>query len=263
MLAVISPAKKLDETPLARPLPSTTMALERDSRILLRTARARSQAELKDLMGISDALAALNHERFQVMSDTFTEDNAHQAATLFAGDTYAGLDARSLEPADLEWAQDHLVILSGLYGALRPLDLIQPYRLEMGTRLQTRRGSSLYDFWGDRITKVLNERTADHADRSIVNLASNEYFKAVQPKQLAGPVIEVRFLEIKPHKTQMISFLAKKARGAMARWIIENRVERAQDLRGFDQDRYRLDADQSTSDTLVFSREFISAADRR
>jgi len=254
MLAVVSPAKKLDSATLGRSLPHTQPSLLGEAEILVRQAKRLKPAALQALMGISENLAALNHDRFQQFNTPFTIENAKPAALIFNGDTYMGLDAPTLSSEDLTWAQDHIAILSGLYGILRPLDLIQPYRLEMGTRMKTRRGTNLYDFWGDRITKQIKERLAEHEDQTVVNLASIEYFKSVKPNALAGAVITPSFKEMRDGKPKMISFLAKKARGMMARHIIDGRIDRPEGLKDFVTEGYRFDAASSTETTWSFIR---------
>jgi len=254
MLAVVSPAKKLDTTTLERTLPFTQPSLLNDTEILVQQAKRLKPAALQTLMGISENLASLNHDRFQQFSTPFTEQNAKPAALIFNGDTYTGLDAPTLSSEDLAWAQDHVAILSGLYGILRPLDLIQPYRLEMGTRMKTRRGANLYEFWGDRITKQIKERLADHEDQTIVNLASIEYFKSVKPNALSGSVITPSFKEMRDGKLKMISFMAKRARGMMARHIIDGRIDRPEGLKDFQTDGYRFDAATSSDTTWSFIR---------
>ena len=252
MLIVLSPAKRLDFTEADPALPATDRRFMEDTASLSKTARARTVAELRRLMGISDDLARLNRERFQA----FEPESADgvQAAFAFAGDVYEGLRARDLDPAGLAFAQDHLRILSGLYGLLRPLDRIQPYRLEMGTRLKTRRGSSLYDFWGDRISKCLNADAAGQSDPTLVNLASQEYFGAVDAKALTLPVVTPNFYEDKDGDRRIISFFAKRARGTMARFAIDQRIEKAEDLKAFDRDGYRFDKAASTATEWIFIR---------
>ena len=253
MLIVLSPAKRLDFTEADPALPATERRFREDTASLAKTARARTVAELRRLMNISDDLARLNRERFQAFDAESTD--GVQAAFAFAGDVYEGLRARELNAADLAWAQDHLRILSGLYGLLRPLDRIQPYRLEMGTRLKTRRGSSLYDFWGDRISKQLNADAEGQADPTLVNLASQEYFGAVDARALKLPVITPHFRESKNGESRIISFFAKKARGGMARFAIDERIEKAEDLKAFDRDGYRFDKASSTEADWIFTRE--------
>ena len=253
MLIVLSPAKRLDFSETDPALPATTPRLVEDTASLARTAKRQTKADLRRLMGISDDLARLNQERFKAFDPAATDDSV-QAAMAFAGDVYQGLDARSLDAAGLAFAQDHLRILSGLYGLLRPLDRIQPYRLEMGTRLKTRRGSSLYDFWGDRISRQLNADAEGHAHPVLVNLASQEYFGAVDAKALKLPVVTPQFREHKDGESRIISFFAKKARGAMARFAIDERIDRPEDLKAFDRDGYRFDKTASGVTDWIFIR---------
>lgn len=252
MLIVLSPAKRLDFTEADPALPASARRFLEDTASLSRTARARTVAELRSLMSISEDLARLNRERFQA----FQPDSLDgvQAAFAFAGDVYEGLQARTLDAAGLDYAQDHVRILSGLYGLLRPLDRIQPYRLEMGTRLKTRRGSSLYDFWGDRLSKQLNADADGQKDPTLVNLASQEYFGAVDARALKLPVVTPNFYEEKDGQRRIISFFAKRARGTMARFAIDERVETAEDLKAFDRDGYRFDAAASTGTEWIFTR---------
>jgi len=253
MLIVLSPAKALDFTPPALNLPLTTPELKDDIAQLAKTTRRLTKADLKRLMSISDNLAALNRERFQAF-DPACEDGL-QAAIAFNGDVYTGLGARTLDKASLNWAQDHLRILSGLYGVLRPLDALQPYRLEMGSRLKTRRGSSLYDFWGPRISQALNRATEGQTDPTLINLASQEYFGAVRVDALDMPVVACLFKEVKPGEApRMISFLAKKARGLMARFAIEHRIDRPEGLKDFQTDGYRFQPSLSGPAEWVFTR---------
>ncbi|KQW79774.1 peroxide stress protein YaaA [Brevundimonas sp. Root1279] len=253
MLIVLSPAKRLDFTEADPALPASERRFREDTASLSKTARARTVSELRQLMSISDDLARLNRERFQAFDPESTD--GVQAAFAFAGDVYEGLKARELNAAELGWAQDHLRILSGLYGLLRPLDRIQPYRLEMGTRLKTRRGSSLYDFWGDRISKQLNADAEGQADPTLVNLASQEYFGAVDARALELPIVTPHFRESKNGESRIISFFAKKARGGMARFAIDERIEKAADLKAFDRDGYRFEKSSSTDADWIFTRE--------
>jgi len=252
LLIVLSPAKRLDFTEADPALPASERRFLEDTASLARTARGRTVAELRGLMNISDDLARLNRERFQAFDPDSTD--GVQAAFAFAGDVYEGLGARELDAADLVFAQDHIRILSGLYGLLRPLDRIQPYRLEMGTRLKTRRGSSLYDFWGDRISKCLNADAEGQAHSTLVNLASQEYFGAVDAKALKLPVVTPQFRESRDGESRIISFFAKKARGGMARFAIDERVEKAEDLKAFDRDGYRFDKSASSDTEWIFIR---------
>lgn len=252
MLIVLSPAKRLDFSEPGLSVAPTRPRMADDIASLAKTAKRQTKADLRRLMGISDDLAKLNRERFQAFNPA--SDEGLPAAFAFAGDVYQGLEARTLDADALAFAQDRLRILSGLYGVLRPLDVIQPYRLEMGTRLKTRRGSSLYDFWGDRISKLLNGDAEGHADPTLVNLASQEYFGAVDAKALKLPVVTPQFREATDGESRIISFFAKKARGTMARFAIDERIERAEDLKRFDRDGYRFDADASTDSDWVFVR---------
>ena len=252
MLIVLSPAKRLDFTEPDPRLPASERRFREDTASLARTARGRTVAELRRLMSLSDDLARLNRERFQAF-DAGSTDGV-QAAFAFAGDVYEGLKARDLDAAGLAFAQDHVRILSGLYGLLRPLDRIQPYRLEMGTRLKTRRGASLYDFWGDRISKCLNADAEGHTDATLVNLASQEYFGVVDAKALKLPVVTPQFRESRDGESRIISFFAKKARGGMARFAIDERIERAEDLKAFDRDGYRFDKAASSDTEWIFIR---------
>jgi cytoplasmic iron level regulating protein YaaA (DUF328/UPF0246 family) len=252
MLIVLSPAKALDFSAPPERAPLTLPELSEQTAELAKTTRRLTVRELKRLMSLSDNLAKLNRERFQAF-DPDSEEGL-QAAFAFNGDVYVGLRARELDRKSLGWAQDHVRILSGLYGVLRPLDAIQPYRLEMGTRLKTRRGQTLYDFWGPRIAQKLNEAALGQKDPTLVNCASSEYFAAVDRKALKLPVLTCRFLEEKDGEARMISFFAKKARGLLARWAIEHRTERAAELKGFDLEGYRFVPTLSSDDEFTFAR---------
>ena len=255
MLAVISPAKALDFAPAPAGLPASEPALFDETLRLARVTRRLTRPKVAALMDLSDKLATLNVERFRAFNEVQTKENAKQAILAFAGDTYRGLDAGTLSADDLAWAQDRVRMLSGLYGVLRPFDLIQPYRLEMGTRLATRRGESLYDFWGDRITASLNAALEGHADRTVVNLASVEYFSAVRPKKLAGPVLTAVFREERDGVEKIISFSAKQARGMMTRYMVEQRLDRPEGLKDFAAAGYRFRPQASTATEWVFSRK--------
>jgi uncharacterized protein len=260
MLAVLSPAKSLNLEPVELGIDTTEPALMKDAGALMRTTRNLSQKKIRDLMGLSADLAKLNFERYRSFEVPFTEDNALPAALTFNGDVYRGLSARTLSEPDLDWAQNHVAILSGLFGVLRPLDLIQPHRLEMGTRLSTRRGTNLYDFWGDRVAKRLGAMLKEHPQPTLVNLASNEYFKVVRTKHLPGPVVTCQFHDWKKGtEPNVISFCAKVARGLMARYIVEQRLDDVAGLRDFAVDRYRFVPKQSSDDVLVFGRKFVPA----
>jgi uncharacterized protein len=252
MLIVLSPAKALDFTAAPESIPVTAPQMADHTAELAKTTRKLRAVDLKRMMSLSDSLAQLNRERFQAFQPD-SEDGL-QAAFAFNGDVYTGLKARELDKKALAWAQDRVRILSGLYGVLRPLDAIQPYRLEMGVRIKTKRGQSLYDFWGDRIAEALDAALAGQKDRTVVNCASQEYFGAVDRAALKAPVIACRFLEEKDGEARILSFYAKRARGLMARYAIDNRIERAADLRAFDRDGYRFVAALSTDEAFTFAR---------
>ena len=255
MITVLSPAKKLKPDVGEFPLDATRPRLDADMRAIAKVAKKQSAADLKRLMGISDNLAELNAERFKTFDLEGRSNSAQPAGLTFDGDVYWGLEAKSLNDDSLAYAQNHLRILSGLYGLLRPMDAIQPYRLEMGTKLVNPRGKSLYDFWGSAIGNQLAEDVSDHGDNTIVNLASNEYFKAVDEAALPGKVIGASFLNVKDGQARRLMYHVKFARGLMARWIMENRIENADDLRGFDAEGYRFDAKASSESELVFTRK--------
>ena len=257
MLFLISPAKSLDyESPIPADLPHTLPVFKKQPLELIEVLREKSPQQISELMSISDKLAVLNVGRYEAFSPKFTAKNSRQAVLAFNGDVYEGLNAASLKPKELDWAQDHVVILSGLYGALRPLDLLQPYRLEMGTRLQNAKGSNLYQFWGTQIADYLNERSSEQpeAERIVVNLASQEYFKAVDLKALKAPVVECVFEDFKGGKYKIISFHAKRARGLMVRWAVQHKARKVADLRKFDLEGYALAESASTPQRLVFRR---------
>ncbi|WP_052283137.1 peroxide stress protein YaaA [Kluyvera genomosp. 1] len=254
MLILISPAKTLDyQSPLATTR-YTQPALLEYSQQLIGVARKLSAPQIKALMGISDKLADLNATRFHDWHPDFTPENARQAILAFKGDVYTGLQAETFSEADFDFAQKHLRMLSGLYGVLRPLDLMQPYRLEMGIRLENPRGKDLYQFWGEEITQTLNAALAAQGDDIVVNLASDEYFRSVKPKVLKGQLIKPVFLDEKNGKFKVISFYAKKARGLMSRFIIENRLTKPEQLTGFNSEGYFFDPESSSNDELVFKR---------
>ena len=254
MLIVISPAKTLDfETPPRIPAFTIPDFLD-DSAELIDELRGFEPHKLGKLMGISPKLADLNSNRYHAWTLPFTADNAKQSVLAFKGDVYAGLDADNLSADDLQYAQEHLRILSGLYGVLKPLDLMQPYRLEMGTKLKNRRGNDLYAFWNDRINASLNTELAGQDDPVLVNLASNEYFKSARPEKLAARIVTPVFKEERNGVYKFISFSAKKARGLMSRYIIRNRLSKPEDINGFDLEGYRYNADLSGADKPVFTR---------
>jgi cytoplasmic iron level regulating protein YaaA (DUF328/UPF0246 family) len=259
MLLVLSPAKSLDyETPskVSRP---TTPQFVAQSAELIDILKTKSQAEIAALMDLSDPLAALNVARYGVWSQRFTDSNSKPAVLAFNGDVYEGLDAASLSEEDLQWAQQHLLILSGLYGVLRPLDRMQPYRLEMGTALDNARGKNLYAFWGDTLAGHINERLQSDASPVIVNLASQEYFKSVRPsagsRWLKPRIVECVFEDWKAGQYKVISFHAKRARGLMARFAITRRLSTPQGLQDFDLEGYVHAAEASDEQRLVFRRK--------
>lgn len=264
MIVVLSPAKTLDfVTPPTLPDTSQPIFLDQ-SQMLINILRKRSPLEIVKLMGISDQLAALNVQRYADWSQPFTAENAKQAVLAFNGDVYEGLDAVSLSPADLMFAQGHLRILSGLYGVLRPLDLMQPYRLEMSIRLPSRRGKDLYAFWGERISKALGEALRETGAPALVNLASDEYFKAVLPKKLAVPVIQPVFEDWTVGKGgskeaagqyKVVSFYAKRARGLMARFVLIERLKDPEGLKCFSAAGYAFVAAASDETRWVFRRK--------
>lgn len=258
MLVVVSPAKSLDMAPVE--IAATAPEFQKDAVRLSKTAKNLTLTQLKGLMGISDDLARLNRDRFQAFAADPAEETTKPAAFAFNGDTYQGLEAKTLSPDDLSWAQDHLRILSGLYGLLRPLDAIQPYRLEMGSKLKTRRGTSLYDYWGDMIAKALNNEAAAQGTDTLINCASQEYFGAADRKALKLRVITPTFMELKDDRPRIVSFFAKRARGAMARYIIENRLTQAKDIKGFGSGGYAFDADLSQGNKWVFLRDYPETA---
>lgn len=255
MLAVISPAKKLDFENAKDISGSTQPALLERTVNLAQLLKGKSQNEIKSLMKLSDKLADLNYQRYQNFSAPFTNDNAKPAIFVFKGDTYVGLDAPSLSEAHVEYAQDHLIMLSGLYGALRPKDLMQPYRLEMGTKLANDHGEDLYDFWDNDVTAICNKATQGHDNRSIINLASNEYNKVIDTKSLEGDFITCHFKDVKNGTAKVIGLFAKRARGAMARFMIENHIEQPEGLKDFNVDGYVYFEDQSDDLNYTFIRD--------
>lgn len=254
MLIVLSPAKTLDYT-----TPSTTAVhsqpdFTRDSAELIETLRRYSPAQIGSLMRISDPLAELNAGRYAAWTPQFTPENSKQAVLAFNGDVYEGLNASSLNAKQLDYSQSHIRILSGLYGVLRPLDLMQPYRLEMGTKLATGRGKDLYAFWGDTVTDELNKALAAQKSGALINLASEEYFKVVKPRLLAAPVITPIFEDWKNGKYKVISFYAKRARGLMARYAALKKIKQAEKLKAFDFEGYAFDAAGSNDRNWLFRR---------
>lgn len=254
MLTLLSPAKSLDyKSPLLIGR-STQPRLKADTRALIDQLKGISTKEVGELMSISEKLAELNHERFQKFSESFTKENSRQAILAFTGDVYQGMTLGDWSADDFARAQDSLRILSGLYGVLRPLDMMQPYRLEMGTSLKNARGKNLYQFWGDRITELLNEDLKNSKSDVVVNLASNEYFSAVNPSKLNGNLVSPVFKDEKNGKYKIISFYAKKARGMMADFVVKNDLKEAGELLNFSTAGYSYDAESSTESVPVFMR---------
>lgn len=255
MLIVLSPAKSLDYDTAASTEAHTLPDFIPDAAELVTRLKSFSPAEIASLMRVSDPLAALNAGRYANWSRKFTSKNAKQAVLAFNGDVYEGLGAPSLQPRQLEYLQSHLRILSGLYGVLRPLDLMQPYRLEMGTRLENGRGKDLYAFWGARVTKTLSSALTALGSKALVNLASEEYFKVVKPGLLPVPVITPIFEDWKGGKYKVISFHAKRARGLMTRYASLNGIQDVDELKSFDLDGYAFDAGASSATKWLFRRK--------
>ena len=254
MLFLLSPAKSLDYDTPAEGVPHTLPQFVSQSAELIEVLKHKTPAEIPQLMDLSDNLAALNVARYEAWRPKFSQKNSKQAVLAFNGDVYEGLDARSLKLKDLEWAQEHVCILSGLYGVLRPLDWMQPYRLEMGTALANPRGQNLYHFWGDGIAQHLNKQLATHKTPVVINLASQEYFKAVDRKVLNARVIDCVFEDYKGGKYKVISFFAKRARGLLARYAIEKKIQNPEKLKDFKVEGYAYVASESDDNRLVFRR---------
>ncbi|MGA8882183.1 MAG: peroxide stress protein YaaA [Acinetobacter sp.] len=260
MLALISPAKTLDYSTALPTDKSTLPRLLEHSQALIDVSRKLSASDIANLMSVSEKIAHLNAERFRDWQADLNFSNARQALFAFKGDVYTGLDAYSLNAPQIDRAQQRLRMLSGLYGLLRPLDLMMPYRLEMGTRLQNPRGHNLYEFWGDEITQMINQDLAAAGSALLVNIASDEYYRSVKESKIQAEIIKPVFLDQKNGKYKVISFYAKKARGLMARYIIENKIDRAEDLKAFNAGGYYFDADSSLPGELVFKRDEQAAA---
>lgn len=256
LYALLSPAKKLDFNPGPEAIQATAPALLPAAANLATRVKKYSVGDLKRLMDLSDKLAALNVERFQAF-DIKNTNGTKPAIYAFNGDVYLGLEAKTLSPADIAFAQNHIGIISGLYGLLRPLDSIQPYRLEMGTAVDTERGKTLYDYWRGTLTAHVNAVLAKMKKPTIVNLASEEYWSAIEAKNLAAPVIHCAFKEVKNGKASVVSFLAKKARGQMARFIVQNKIESPEGLKDFSTGGYGFNAKASREDTFVFTRKAV------
>ena len=255
MLALISPAKTLDyETALPTDV-HTLPRLLTHSQQLIDSSRQLSATQIADLMKVSEKIAQLNVARFKDWQPEFNFSNARQAVFAFKGDVYTGLDAYALNDSQIEYAQQHLRMLSGLYGLLRPLDLMMPYRLEMGTKLHNARGHNLYQFWGHHITDLINQDLANTESELLLNLASDEYYKSVNVAEIRAEIIKPVFLDQKNGKYKVISFYAKKARGLMARYMIENQLQRIEDLKSFNLNGYYFDSGSSIHGELVFKRD--------
>jgi len=254
MLIVLSPAKSLDYKTPAKVKAPTLPEFVSESAKLIADLKKLSPQEVANLMGLSDQLAALNVGRYRDWSKKFTEENSKPAIYAFDGDVYDGFDVKTLDVKAIAFAQDHIRILSGLYGALRPLDLMQPYRLEMGTSLKNARGKDLYAFWGERVTDSLKQVLEQQKKPVLLNLASEEYFKVLQAKNLDCPVISPIFQDGKDGKYKIISFYAKRARGLMARYVVENRITDAADLKGFNLDGYKYVPSESKPEKPLFRR---------
>ena len=255
MLIVISPAKTLDYETKPKTKVFTTPDFLDQSQRLINRLRTFSSLDISDLMKVSAKIADLNFNRYESWKKPFTMNNAKQAILAFKGDVYTGLDASTFKADEFKFAQQHLRVLSGLYGLLRPLDLMQPYRLEMGTKLKTDVGKNLYEFWGSDITEGLNKQLKKIKSEYLINLASNEYFKSVKPKELNAQIITPAFKEFKNGEYKMIGIYAKKARGLLSRYIIQNKLSNPEDIKLFNEDGYRFNKKLSNSTNLVFTRK--------
>jgi cytoplasmic iron level regulating protein YaaA (DUF328/UPF0246 family) len=263
MLVVVSPAKNLDfesslpkfiENDAGGSLETAQPRLLKNTKELVKVCKTLSPADLSTMMKISDKLAILNAERFSSFEFPFTAGNARPAMFAFNGDVYTGLDAKSLDKEAVVFAQSHLRILSGLYGVLKPLDLMQPYRLEMGKKLNIGSAKNLYEYWGNTITSEVNIALAEQGDKVLINLASNEYFTSIKKANLEATIVTPQFKDEKNGKFKIISFYAKKARGLMARYIIEHKIKNVKDLQEFNVDGYYFDDKESTDTDLIFKR---------
>jgi cytoplasmic iron level regulating protein YaaA (DUF328/UPF0246 family) len=253
MLLLVSPAKTLDFTTNENEN-FTQPRFMTESKELVSILKKKSAGDLKDLMHISDKLADLNHSRYQDFKSPFNIENAKQSILAFKGDVYTGLNVDDFTKDDLEFSQQCLRILSGLYGLLRPMDLMQAYRLEMGTKLENKKGENLYDFWGEKITKMLNTDLSTKENKSVINLASQEYFKSIKLDKLNGKLYNIHFKEERDGKLKIIAFNAKKARGMMCRYIIKNRIETAEGMKAFAEDNYLFNDELSTETEYFFTR---------
>jgi len=254
MFTLLSPAKTLDFDSSPKETVLTDHVFPKETMQLVRILKKKKVPEIKDLMHISDALAELNVKRYKTFKKEYSPEISRAAIEAFKGDVYVGMDYPTLTAKEVAYAQDHIRILSGLYGILKPLDKMQPYRLEMGTRMENKQGTNLYHFWGSKISKALNAELKESGSDTILNLASNEYFKAVDKKALKANIIEANFKEERDGKLKFISFNAKKARGIMARYVVKNKIENLEELKGFDIDGYYYSEEHSTADSLLFVR---------
>lgn len=257
MIHILSPAKSLD---FDSKLPTEDFSLPPfldDSEKLINKLRKSSKKKLRALMSISEDLAQLNADRYQSWEGKQElSKESRQAIFAFKGDVYQGLQAlEELSSTDVDYAQSHLLILSGLYGVLKPKDVIEPYRLEMGTKLKVGRKDDLYSFWGDKLTAQINQALKQHEDKVLINLASNEYFKAIDSKKVEGKIIHPEFKDAKNGQYKFITFYGKKARGLMSRYLIQNRISKLEDIKGFDLEGYRYNAELSKAEKPVFTRE--------
>ncbi len=252
MIILTSPAKTLDTEAGKEINETTTPQFTKETLQLVRILKKKKKEELKSLMKISDNLAELNISRYKTFEKEFTPDNSNPSIFAFKGDVFVGLNVDDFSGTDLAFAQDHIRILSGLYGILRPLDLMQAYRLEMGTSLENRKGSNLYQFWGDKITKAINAELTHHKVKAVINLASNEYFRAVDKKKVKGKIYNINFKEDRDGELKFISFNAKKARGMMMHYIIKNKIEDPDLLKGFDYDGYVFNEELSSDNDFIF-----------
>lgn len=255
MLLIVSPAKTLDFESPAKSKLATIPGFIEDSERLIGELRGLTPSDICELMGISEKLGQLNFERFLMWHTPFDSSNAKQAVLAFKGDVYTGLDAESFSAKEFKFAQKHLRILSGLYGLLRPMDLIQAYRLEMGTKFRNKGGDNLYQYWGDSVTEAINAQLKQTKSSVLVNLASNEYYKVINKKLLAAEIITPVFKDLKNGKYKIISFYAKKARGRMSAYVIKNQITKAEELKQFDYDSYKYNSEFSTAQEWVFTRD--------
>lgn len=254
MISIVSPAKSLDYSPISLPIETSMPRFPKQTLALVKQLKKLKSPDIQKLMGVSEKIADLNVQRFKTFSETYDESNSKAAAYAFNGDVYQGLEAETMSEKNILFAQDHIRILSGLYGLLRPLDLMQAYRLEMGTKFQNKKGKNLYEFWSDQIVDLINEDLSKTDSNVLVNLASKEYFKAVNTKKLKGTLVHVHFKEYRGDKLKIISFSAKRARGTMARYIIDHELQDLDALKGFNRDNYSFSEELSTDTDFLFVR---------